>query len=82
MKQNKFTTSNIAKTSVWSLSYFSLLFCTIISAVLVLFYLYIIKPYVFIPADILSWAETNFVGDIIKLFIDAPVYILLKIAIH
>jgi hypothetical protein len=62
------------KPSIWSLSYFSLLFCAVISAVLVLFYLYIIKPYVFLPADILTWAETNFVGDIIKLRIGAPIY--------
>jgi len=60
--------------SIWSLNYFSLLFCTVISVVLVLFYLYIIKPYVFLPADILSFAETNFVGDIIKLRIGEPIY--------
>jgi hypothetical protein len=74
MKQDECTLSDMTKASVWSLSYFSLLSCTVISAVLVLFYLYIIKPYVLLPADTLSWAETNFVGDIIKLRIGAPIY--------
>lgn len=66
--------NNLNKDKIWSLGYFSLFFCVIISVLLVLFYLYTIKPYVSLPADILSWAETNFVGDIIKLRIGAPIY--------
>src|SRR3990167_2826197 len=62
------------KYSIWSLRYFSLFLCLVISILLVLFYLYNIKPYVFLPADILMWAETNFVGDIIKLRTGTPIY--------
>lgn len=61
-------------TSIWSLSYFSLVSCISISLALVLFYLYIIKPYVFLPADILSWEETIFVGDMIKLHTGKPIF--------
>jgi hypothetical protein len=60
--------------SWWSPGYLSLVFCLLLSALLVLFYFYQIKPYVFLPADILMWGETNFVGDIIKLRIGAPFY--------
>jgi hypothetical protein len=60
--------------SVWSPGYFSLLVCFLISIGLVLFYLYQIMPYVSLPADILIWAESNFVGDIIKIRIGAPLY--------
>src|SRR3990167_163608 len=62
------------KYSIWSLRYFSLFLCLVISVFLVIFYFYSIKPYVFLPADILMWAETNFVGDIIKLRTGAPIY--------
>src|SRR5262245_22660548 len=64
----------ISAPSICSLGYFSLAFCLAISVVLVLYYLKSIKPYVFLPADILMWAETNFVGDIIKLRIGVPIY--------
>ena len=62
------------KTSIWSLGYFSLLFCTVLAVVLVLFYFYIIKPYVLLPADILMWGETDFVGNIIKIQNGSPLY--------
>lgn len=55
-------------------NYLSLLLCLGISAALVLFYLYGIVPFVLLPADILMWAESSFVGDIIKLRIGAPLY--------
>jgi len=60
--------------SIWSLSYLSLIFCTGIAAVLVFFYLYIIKPYVLFPADILMWGETDFVGNIIKIQNGCTIY--------
>ncbi|MEJ2704475.1 MAG: hypothetical protein P8Z79_18730 [Sedimentisphaerales bacterium] len=65
---------NLNDSSIWSLNYFSLFLCTVISTVLVMFYLYSISPYIMLPADILMWAETNFVGDIIKIRIGAPFY--------
>ena len=61
-------------TSTWQPAYFALLACLVMSAGLVAFYLYWIEPLVFLPADILMWAETDFVGDIIKLRIGAPIY--------
>jgi hypothetical protein len=60
--------------SVWSLPYFSLVGSAGIAVVLVLYYVQFIKPFIALPADILMWAETNFVGDIIKLRIGAPIY--------
>jgi hypothetical protein len=63
-----------AVSSIWSASYFSLLICFGLSAVLVVFYLLVIRSYVFLPADLLMWAETNFVGDIIKLRTGIPLY--------
>ncbi len=60
--------------SIWSASYFSLLSCFGFSAFLAVFYLLVIRPYVFLPADLLMWAETNFVGDIIKLRTGIPLY--------
>jgi len=74
MKTDKLTMSNITKPSIWSLSYFSLLLCIAISILLVLFYFYIIKPYVLLPADILMWGETDFTGNIIKIRNSAPLY--------
>ena len=59
---------------IWSLPYFSLVLCLGLAVVLVLYYMKSIKPFVFLPADILMWAETNFVGDIIKLRIGVPIY--------
>jgi len=71
---DKFTMTNMTKASIWSPGYFALLFCTGISVILVLFYFYIIKPYVLLPADILMWGETDFVGNIIKIRNGSPIY--------
>jgi hypothetical protein len=60
--------------SLLSVRYFSLLACVGLSIVLVIAYFAFIKPLVTLPADILMWEETNFVGDIIKLRIGAPIY--------
>jgi len=57
-----------------SSGYFSLWLAIAIAVVLTGYYAYIIKPYVSIPADILMWSETSFVGDIIKLRIGEPIY--------
>jgi hypothetical protein len=62
------------RTSLLSAEYFSLVLSGLMSAALVAFYFYSILPYVFLRADILTWAETNFVGDIIKLRIGEPIY--------
>lgn len=61
-------------TSIVSLRYLSLAACLGLSLVLVFFYILLIKPLVTLPADLLMWEETNFVGDIIKLRIGAPLY--------
>src|SRR5262249_1700220 len=45
-----------------------------LAVVLVLYYFVYIKAFVTLPADILMWAETNFVGDLIKLRVGAPIY--------
>jgi len=58
----------------WSLPYFSLVLCLGLALFLVLYYVKSIKPFVLLPADILMWAETGFVGDIIKLRIGVPIY--------
>lgn len=60
--------------SLISLHYVSLLACLGFSIVLVISYFVFIKPLVTLPADILMWEETNFVGDMIKLRIGAPIY--------
>ena len=60
--------------SIRSLPYVSLVLCLVATLGLVLYYVKSITPFVFLPADILMWAETNFVGDIIKLRIGAPIY--------
>lgn len=52
----------------------ALIFCGALAAALVLFFLWIIKPLVTLPADILMWEETDFVGNIIKLNTGAPLY--------
>ena len=62
------------KASLWSAGYFALLLCLGLSAALVLYYLVFIKAFVFLPADILMWAETNFVSDILKLRLGVPIY--------
>lgn len=60
--------------SALSVSYFSLILCCALAAALVLFFLLIIKPLVFLRADILMWEETDFVGNMIKLNIGTPLY--------
>ncbi len=56
------------------LAYGSLFVCLLLSGFLALFYFYKIIPFVFLPADLLMWAETNFVGDMIKLYNGIPFY--------
>lgn len=63
-----------SRPQIWSPSYLALLASLGIAGGVVAFTLYSIKPFVFFPADILMWAETEFVGDIIKLRIGAPIY--------
>jgi hypothetical protein len=63
-----------ARTSIFSLPYLSLIACLGLSIVLVFFFFLLIKPLVTLPADLLMWEETNFVGDIIKIRIGAPLY--------
>jgi hypothetical protein len=41
---------------------------------LCVFYIQLIWPYVCLPADILMWAETTYVGDIIKIRNGVPLY--------
>lgn len=60
--------------SAKSVNYVSLILCCALAAVLVLFFLLMIKPLVSLRADILMWEETDFVGNIIKLNIGAPLY--------
>lgn len=48
--------------------------CLILSIALTAFYFISIMPFVTLPADILMWAETNFVGDIIKIRTGVPIY--------
>jgi hypothetical protein len=62
------------RTSIVSLRYLSLLACLGLSLVLVFYYFVLLKPIITLPADLLMWEETNFVGDIIKLRIGAPLY--------
>ncbi len=61
-------------TSIWQPAYFALLAGLGMAAGLVGFYLYWVWPLLLFPADILMWAETDFVGDIIKLRLGMPVY--------
>lgn len=60
--------------SLVSIRYFSLFACLALTLVLIVCYAVLIKPLVMLPADILMWEEGNFVGDIIKLRIGAPLY--------
>ena len=60
--------------SAVSVERLSLIFCTGLAASLVAFFLLLIKPLVFLRADILMWEETDFVGNIIKFNIGAPLY--------
>lgn len=59
---------------VWSAGYAALVACLMLAAGLVAYYLWLIIPYIQLPADLLMWAETNFVGDIIKIRTGVPVY--------
>ncbi len=63
-----------ARPSVWSLNYTCLLAATAFVWALVAYYVWFIRPFVALPADILMWAETNFVGDIIKIRTGQPIY--------
>lgn len=67
-------TLSIGAGSILSIEYGALVFNTLIALSLVLFYLVLIKPLVFLPADLLMWEEGDFVGNIIKLNIGAPLY--------
>ena len=60
--------------SAGSPGFLALLICSALAVVLVLYYLIYIKVFVTMPADILMWAETNFVGDLIKLRTGSPIY--------
>src|SRR5829696_5070394 len=63
-----------SKDSVFSIEYPALIFNVLIALALVIFYLALIQPLVFLPADLLMWEEGDFVGNIIKLNIGAPLY--------
>jgi hypothetical protein len=65
---------NATFVSLFSVRHLSLLACLGLSIALVFSYFLFIKPLITLPADILMWEETNFVGDIIKLRIGAPIY--------
>jgi hypothetical protein len=52
----------------------SLRACTALAVVLVGFYLWMIRPFVSVPADILMWGENGFVASIIKLQVGQPLY--------
>ena len=56
------------------IEHINLILCTFLAAALLTFFLLIIKPLLFLPADILMFAETDFVGNIIKLNIGEPLY--------
>lgn len=45
-----------------------------ISVLLASIYLYRVTFYVFFPADILLWSESDFVNDILKIRLDYPIY--------
>jgi hypothetical protein len=67
-------TNPMERPSLWSTGYFALLLTLGLSVALVLYYLVFIKPFILLPADILMWAETNFVGDILKIRLGVPIY--------
>lgn len=52
----------------------SLIVCVGLAAALIFFFLLMVKPLILLPADILMWEETDFVGNIIKLRTGAPFY--------
>jgi hypothetical protein len=51
-----------------------LILLTTLSVLLVSVYLYWVSFYVFFPADILLWSESDFVNDILKFRVDYPIY--------
>lgn len=57
-----------------SVDYIALILCCFVAVALTGFFLMIIKPLVFLPADILMWEETDFVGNMIKFNIGSPLY--------
>ena len=59
---------------MWSLNYLCLLAAAAVAWALVGYYGWFIRPFVALPADILMWSETNFVGDVIKLQTGRPLY--------
>ncbi len=63
-----------ARAGVWSLSYIALVASLCLAFALVIMYAAWVKQLILLPADILMWAETNFIGDIIKLRTGAPLY--------
>lgn len=60
--------------SAVSVDRFALITCCGLAAVLIMFFLLMIKPLIFLRADILMWEETDFIGNIIKMNIGAPLY--------
>ena len=46
----------------------------VLAIVLIVFYLQVIIPYMWFPADLLMWGETDFVGNIIRLRGGYPMY--------
>lgn len=58
----------------FSVEYAGLVFSCLLALLLILFFLVLIKPLVFLRADILMWGETEFVGNMIKLNIGMPLY--------
>ena len=60
--------------SVLSIEHLTLVFNVLIAVILVVFFLALIQPLVFFPADLLMWEEGDFVGNIIKLNTGVPLY--------
>lgn len=57
-----------------SIETLTLAFCCFLAVLLIVFFLLLIKPLVFLRADILMWEENDFIGNIIKLNIGSPLY--------
>lgn len=64
----------ILNNSTKSIDYFALVLCCLLAIGLSAFFLLVIKPLVFLPADLLMWEENDFVGNMIKFNIGAPLY--------
>lgn len=58
----------------WSLSYLSLVVCLALGVLATTYYFYVAYPFVKLPADILMFAESDFVANMIKLRNDIPLY--------